>query len=40
MDTGACYRVKECAEIAFRKNKNIKEEELTVLEEKMDTKIC
>ena len=40
MDTGACYEVKECAEIPFRKNKKIKGEELAVLEEKMDAKKC
>ena len=37
MDTGACYGVRECAEIAFRKNKMMKGGELAVLEEKMDT---
>ena len=36
MDTGACYRVKKCAEIVFRKGKMIKGEGLAVLEEKMD----
>ena len=36
MDTGACYRVKKCVEIVFKKGKMIKEEALAVLEEKMD----
>ena len=36
MDTGTCYGVRECAEIAFRKNKMINGEELAVLEEKMN----
>ena len=36
MDTGVCYGVRECAEIALRKNKMIKGEESAVLEEKMD----
>ena len=36
IDTGACYRVKKCAEIVFRKSKMIKGEGLAVLEEKMD----
>ena len=35
MDTGACYEVKKCAEIVFRKGKTIKGEGLPVLEEKM-----
>ena len=33
-DTGACYVVKKCAEIVFRKGKIIKGEGLAVLEEK------
>ena len=36
MDTGACYGVKKCAEIVFRKNKMIKGEGSAVLEEKMN----
>ena len=36
MDTGACYRIKKCAEIVFRKSKMIKGEGLAVLEEQMD----
>ena len=36
MDTGACYGVKKCVEIVFRKGKMIKGEGLDVLEEKMD----
>ena len=36
MDTGACYGVRKCAEIVFRKDKMIKGEGLAVLEEKMD----
>ena len=36
MDIGACYRVKKCAEIVFRKGNLIKVEGLAVLEEKMD----
>ena len=36
MDTGGCYEVKKCTQIAFRKVNMIKIEELTVLEEKMD----
>ena len=36
IDTGACYGVKKCAEIVFRKSKMIKGEGLAVLEEKMD----
>ena len=35
MDTGACYRVKKCAEIVFRKGKIVKGEGLPGLEEKM-----
>ena len=35
MDIGACYRVKKCAEIVFRKGKMVKGEGLPVLEEKM-----
>ena len=35
MDTGACYGVKKCAEVVFKKGKMIKGEGLTVLEEKM-----
>ena len=35
MDTGACYGVKKCAEIVFRKGKMVKEQGLFVLEEKM-----
>ena len=35
MDTGACYGVKKCAEIVFRKGKMVKGEGLPVLEEKM-----
>ena len=34
-DTGACYGVKKCAEVVFRKGKMVKGEGLTVLEEKM-----
>ena len=34
MDTGACYGVKKCAEIVFRKGKMINGEGLAVLEEK------
>ena len=34
MDTGVCYRVIERAEIAFRKKKMIKGEELVVLGKK------
>ena len=37
MDTGACYGVKKCAEIVFRKGKMVKSEGLQVLEEKMNT---
>ena len=37
MDTGACYGVKKCADILFRKGNIIKEEEWAVLEEKLDT---
>ena len=36
MDTGACYRVKKCAEIMFRKGKMVKGEGLMVLEDKME----
>ena len=36
MDTGACYGVKKCTEIVFKKGKMIKGEGLTVLEEKME----
>ena len=36
MDTGACYGVKKCAEIVFRKGKMTKGEGLAVLEEKID----
>ena len=36
MDTGACYGVKKCAEIVFKKGKMIKGEGLTVLEERME----
>ena len=36
MNTGACYGVKKCAEIIFRKGKMIKGEGLAVLGEKMD----
>ena len=35
MDTGACYGVKKCAEIVFRKGKMVKGQGLPVLEEKM-----
>ena len=35
MDTGACYGVKKCAEIVFKKGKMVKGIGLTVLEEKM-----
>ena len=35
MDTGACYGVKKCAEIVFRKGKMVKGEGLPILEEKM-----
>ena len=35
MDTGACYGVKKCAEIVFRKGKMVKRERLPVLQEKM-----
>ena len=37
MDTGACYGVKKCADILFRKGNMIKEEEWAVLEKKLDT---
>ena len=36
MDTGACYRVKKCTEVVFRRGKMIKREGLTVSEEKME----
>ena len=36
MDAGACYRVKKCAEVVFRKSKIIKGEGLVVLEDKID----
>ena len=36
MDTEACYRITKCAEIVFRKGKQIKGEGLTILEKKMD----
>ena len=36
MDTEACYGIKKCTEIAFKKGKMIKGEGLTVLEEKME----
>ena len=36
VDTGACYTIKKCAEIVFRKGKMIKGEGLAVLEKKMD----
>ena len=35
MDTGACYWVKKCAEIVYRKGKMVKGEGLSVPEEKM-----
>ena len=35
MDTGACYGLKKCVEIVFRKGKMVKREGLPVLEEKM-----
>ena len=35
MDKGACYGVKKCAEIVFRKGKMVKRERLPVLQEKM-----
>ena len=35
LDTGACYGVKECAEIVFKRGKMIKGEGLSVIEEKM-----
>ena len=35
MDTGACYGVKKCVEIVFRKGKMVKGEGLIVLEKKM-----
>ena len=36
MNTGACYGVKKCVEIIFRKGKTIKGEGLAVFGEKMD----
>ena len=33
-DTGTCYGVKECAKIAFRKDKMFKGERLAALEER------
>ena len=36
MDPRACYEVKKCAEIVFRKSKIIAREGLVVLEEKID----
>ena len=35
MDTGACYGVKKCVEIVFKKGKMVKGTGLAVLEEKM-----
>ena len=35
LDTGACYRVKKCAEIVFVRGKMVRAEGLKVLEEKM-----
>ena len=35
-DTGACYGVKECPEIVFKRGTVIKGEGLAVLEEKME----
>ena len=35
LDTGACYGVKKCAEIVFKRGKMIKGEGLSVIEEKM-----
>ena len=35
MSTGACYGVKKCAEIVFKKGKMVKGIGLAVLEEKM-----
>ena len=35
LDTGACYGVKKCAEIVFKRGKIIKGEGLNVIEEKM-----
>ena len=34
-DTGACYGVKKCAEIAFKKGKMVKGEGLQILRERM-----
>ena len=36
MDTGACYGVKKCAEIVFKRGTMIKGEGLAVLDEKME----
>ena len=36
MDTGACYGVRKCEEIVFRKDKMIKGEGFSALEEKID----
>ena len=35
LDTGACYGVKKCAEIVFKRGKMLKGEGLSVIEEKM-----
>ena len=35
LDTGACYGVKKCAEIVFKRGKMINGEGLSVIEEKM-----
>ena len=35
LDTGACYDVKKCAEIVFKRGKMIKGEGLSVIKEKM-----
>ena len=35
LDTGACYGVKKCAEIVFKRGKMIKGEGLSAIEEKM-----
>ena len=37
MDTGACYEVKKCAEIVFKKGKIVKGEGLAVLDDRMKT---
>ena len=37
LDTGACYGVSKCAEIAFEHRKIVKGEGLQVLQEKMKT---